>query len=193
MGMGNLSLKWKVLLSVTITSVLAVIVTTVVQLESQINAVEGAIVEDSRTLAKVLGGATTGAMAFDDKVSATDALSALKVSPRVENSVIFKGGKPFAWYSNKGKADNLPSGAPSSPGNIGYDVKDGFLTLTETIEADGKRVGSIYMRIDLAEVNEAVASAVWGGHRYCAGHQWCGSWYCLCGASGHYQAGECCR
>ncbi len=162
MGMGNLSLKWKVLLSVTITSVLAVIVTTVVQLESQINAVEGAIVEDSRTLAKVLGGATTGAMAFDDKVSATDALSALKVSPRVENSVIFKGGKPFAWYSNKGKADNLPSGAPSSPGNIGYDVKDGFLTLTETIEADGKRVGSIYMRIDLAEVNEAVASAVWG-------------------------------
>ncbi len=163
MGMGNLSLKWKVLLSVTLTSIIAVIVTTVVQVGSQITAVEDTIVEDSRTLAKVLGGATAGAMAFDDKVSAGDALGSLKVSPRVETAVIYKNGEPFAWYASGEKPGGaLPNSAPSRPGSIGVDTKDGYLTLTESIESGGTRIGAIYMRINLAEVDEAVASAIGG-------------------------------
>src|SRR5690625_5437736 len=68
----NLSLKWKILLSVTLTCILAVIVTTAVTARSGLATTEETILEDTRTLAKVLGEASIGAITFNDSGTVED-------------------------------------------------------------------------------------------------------------------------
>ena len=112
----NLSLKWKILLSVTLTCVAAVIVTTVVTVRSGLATTEKTIVNDTRTLAQVLGESSIGAMTFDDSMTVTASLGALRVSPRVLSAVIYNCNKPFAWYAKGSDAKELPAGMPSTTG-----------------------------------------------------------------------------
>src|SRR5690606_15182378 len=110
----NLSLKWKILLSVTLTCIAAVIVTTIVTVRSGIATTEDTILNDTRTLVQVLGEASIGAMTFDDSMTVTASLQALNVSPRVVNAVIYNGGKPFAWYEKGATSSAMPSNIPTS-------------------------------------------------------------------------------
>ncbi len=163
MGIGSLSLKWKVLLGVTLTSVFAVIVSSIVSVNMEIGRLESAIEKDSITLARIVGGSTTGAMEFDDKASARATLDTLSNSKRILSAVIYNGsGKPFVWY--KKGADNsgkLAPGLPGSPRGQGAKVDGDTLELNEPIRSGNETVASIYMAVDLEELNEAVNSAVW--------------------------------
>ena len=162
--MNNLSLKWKILLSVTLTCVAAVIVTTIVTVRSGLATTEETIFNDTRTLAQVLGGASVGAMTFDDSATVTASLQALEVSPRVLNAVIYNNGKPFAWYVRGSEAATLPSDIPTSPRQLGMVEINGAIVVTEAIESDGRQVGAISMRLDMSEleslVNEALIHAL---------------------------------
>lgn len=164
--MNNLSLKWKILLSVTLTCVAAVIVTTIVTVRSGLVTTEETILNDTSTLAQVLGGASVGAMTFDDSATVTASLSALSVSPRVINAVIYNGNQPFAWYvrGSTSQSSELPSDIPSTPREPGLTMIGGAVVVTEAIESEGARIGTISMRLDMTElatiVNEAILHAL---------------------------------
>ncbi|MCP8900470.1 methyl-accepting chemotaxis protein [Gilvimarinus xylanilyticus] len=162
--MKNLSLKWKILLSVTLTCIAAVVVTTFVTVRSGIATVEDTIIKDTRTLADVLGEASVGAITFDDDMTVTASLQALKISERVQGAVIYSGGEPFAWFSRAGDG-KMPANLPSRPNGEGVVELDNALVITESIKSDGAQVGTISMHVDLAEldtvVSEAVMDAVW--------------------------------
>ncbi len=163
--MNNLSLKWKILLSVTVTCVLAVIVTTVVTARSGLDTTEETIIEDTRTLAKVLGEASIGAITFDDTATVTASLQALSVSERVTNAVIYTNGKPFAWYAQGADGNKFPVGVPRQPRTESMVRTDGQVVLTEAIMDGNTKVGTISMRVDMSELNtiigEAVVDAIW--------------------------------
>lgn len=163
--MNNLSLKWKILLSVTVTCMLAVIVTTVVTVRSGLDTTEETIIEDTRTLAKVLGKASIGAITFDDTATVTASLEALGISPRVNNAVIYTNGEPFAWFVKGAQNTKLPSDIPSRPPEQGVTHLNGTVVLTEAIESGGDQVGTISLRVNMSELNniisEAVVDAVW--------------------------------
>ncbi len=163
MGMVNLSLKWKVLSGVTVTSVFAVIVASVVALNGQIDIMEENIQQDSVTMGRVVGGATVGAMVFDDRAAATETLATLANKQRVLEAVIYnEGGKPFAWYQKGQKpASSLPAGMPARAEGKKMTSDDDALTFFEPILADGSKAGTVYMKVDLAELDEAVSAAVW--------------------------------
>ena len=98
--MGGLSLKLKVLLGVTLTSISAIIVLSIVLVSGDVSRQHEAITKDSVTLAKIVGASTAGAMAFGDTASAGATLLSLENSPRVSSAVIFdESGKPFVWYT----------------------------------------------------------------------------------------------
>ena len=163
MGIGSLSLKWKVLLGVTVTSVFAVIVSSVVSVNMEISRLHEAIEKDSITLSRIVGGSTTGAMEFDDKASARATLNTLSNSKRILAAVIYNDrGNEFVWY--KKDLDNTgarPADLPGSPRGQGTVEKDNQLELSEPIIDDtGKRVASIYMKVDLQELEDAVDSAI---------------------------------
>jgi len=163
MGIGSLSLKWKVLLGVTVTSVFAVIVSSVVSVNMEIGRMHESIEKDSLVLGRVIGAGTVGAMVFDDKASAGETLKTLSNSARVLEAVIYNdSGKPFVWYKKGQSASgSLPAGMPGRAQAGGSNERDGALSFFEPIMADGVKAGTIYMKVDLQELDEAVSSAVW--------------------------------
>ncbi len=164
MGIGNFSLKWRVLLGVTVTSVIAVVVSNIVSVNMEIERLNGAIKKDSLTLARIVGGNLTGALAFNDKASARENLKNLSQSPRIEAAVVYGGkGAPVVWYQKNQQQSQtgLPSELPANAESKKLEIKNNHLELFEPIIADGARVGSIYMKVGLDELQEAVNSAVW--------------------------------
>ncbi|MAZ89631.1 MAG: methyl-accepting chemotaxis protein [Cellvibrionaceae bacterium] len=162
--MGSLSLKWKVLLGVTLTSVFAVIVSSVVAVKSEVGRLNDAIEKDTVTLARIVGGSTTGAMAFGDTASAGDTLSTLSNSSRVEAAVIYgENGAPFVFYKKGSKttSGSLPAGLPGRADNKRLEFGDTTLELFEPIMSDGAKAGTIFMRVNLDELDTAVSDAVW--------------------------------
>jgi methyl-accepting chemotaxis protein len=157
----SLSLKWKILLSVTVTCVAAVIVTTVVTVRSGIATTEETIIDDARTLARVLGQASTGAIAFGDQMTVDASLEALSVSPRVLGATVYAKGEPFATFIREGQTDDFPASAPS----LGVSHTEGGVVVNEEITEDGRKIGTISMKISLSEVDalvtKAIAQAFW--------------------------------
>ena len=159
--MNRLPLKWAILLSVTLTCVLAVIVTTLVTVRAGLNQTEQTILDDTRTLARVLGESNLGAITFDDRATVTDSLAALASSPRVRNAVVYTDGTPFAWYTRGERRETLPSGISRRPLKDGLYKQGNEIVITEPIEDDTGRVGSIAMRLNLSELNSLIKNAVW--------------------------------
>jgi methyl-accepting chemotaxis protein len=157
----NLSLKWKILLSVTLTCIAAVVVTTLVTVRSGIATTEAAIVEDTRTLAQVLGEASIGAMTFDDAATVGASLGALRVSPRVLSAVVYNNKTPFAWYEKNTDSKTVPRELSGAPRAAGIESKGKLLTITETIKSDGAAIGAISLRVDMAEVDVIVTDAIY--------------------------------
>ncbi|MBU3069289.1 HAMP domain-containing protein [Aestuariicella sp. G3-2] len=162
--MRSLSLKWKVLLGVTVTSIIAVVVSSVVSVNSEVGRVEEAIEKDTLTLARIVGSSAAGAMAFGDTASAGSTLLALSNSARVESAVIFNGsGSPFVWYvkGEKKTSGDMPAGLPGRAGAQSLTIEEDSLELFEPIVADGAQAGTIYMKVQLDELDEAVSAAIW--------------------------------
>ncbi len=157
--MNNLSLKMKILLSVTLSCVAAVVATAIVTAQSGIETARDTIIKDTQTLAQVLGEASVGAITFDDAATVAASLNALKLSPRVQSAAIYSGGKPFAWYvqgvSEADAKNRISTQAPS----VGMTEAKGQLTITEAIQSDGQTLAYISMVIDMAEVQTIVAQA----------------------------------
>jgi methyl-accepting chemotaxis protein len=162
MGLKGLSLKWKVLLGVTLTSVIAVVVSNLIALNMEIGRLDQAIEKDSVTLAKIVGGSTTGALAFNDRVSARETLATLTASQRVTSAVVYDStGAPFVWYQKGQTAgERLPGGLPVSAQGKRLTHGEDALEIFEPVSAAGAGVGTIYLRVDLSEKKEAIASAV---------------------------------
>lgn len=160
--MKSLSLKWKVMLAVTVTSIFAVVLSSVVLVRSESSRLSEAIVEDTKTLSKIIGGSTAGAMVFGDTTSAGATLLTLSNSPRVESAVIFdESNKVFVHYvkgSDK-TSGSLPAGLPSRPSGNGVNDTGDYLEISESIIASGAKSGSIYMKVNKDELTSAAAAA----------------------------------
>jgi len=163
MSNSGFSLKWKILLGITLTSVFAVIVSNIVSVQMEISRFNDVIQEDSVTLAQIIGGSTSGAMEFGDKVSGSATINTLSNSPRVVSAVIYsESGKPFVWFK-QGTKDNsadVPSDLPRSSRSKNVSLSDDYLELNEPIIVDGQEIASVYMKVSLEELHEAVNSAV---------------------------------
>ncbi|WP_323815969.1 methyl-accepting chemotaxis protein [Cellvibrio sp. NN19] len=161
--MNNLSLKWKILFSVTLTCIAAVVVTTLVTARAGIATAEKAIIEDTRTLAQVLGEASIGAMTFDDSATVSSSLGALRVSPRILSAVVYNNKTPFAWYEKNTDSKAVPRELSGSPRATGIEAKGNMLTITEAIKSDGATIGAISMHVDMTEIDEIATDAFYSG------------------------------
>ncbi|EIK42876.1 methyl-accepting chemotaxis protein [Cellvibrio sp. BR] len=157
--MNNLSLKMKILLSVTLSCVAAVVATAIVTAQSGIETARDTIIKDTQTLAQVLGEASVGAITFDDAATVAASLNALKLSPRVQSAAIYSGGKPFAWYVQGVSEADAKSRISTQAPSVGMTEAKGQLTITEAIQSDGQTLAYISMVIDMAEVQTIVAQA----------------------------------
>jgi len=130
------------------------------------------MVENLSTLAEVIGTNSTAALTFKDKTAAQETLSALRAEPNVMSGYIFtRGGEVFAKYV----AENLHASDGSRElektddqrwafdvqtpllVRAGHDFVNDCLDLTRHIFLDGDRIGTVYLRSDLQELNSRLS------------------------------------
>ena len=95
----NWTLKWKVLTGVTLTSALAVVISTAILVVVELRRLDDALSTEALTTARLIGANTTGALAFFDDASATETLRALDANDSIMAAVLFDdSGSPFAEF-----------------------------------------------------------------------------------------------
>lgn len=153
----NWSLKWKVLTGVTLTSTVAVVISTAIFVAVELQRMDQRLETQALTTARLIGANTTGALAFFDDASATDTLSALDLNESIMAAVLFDdSGSPFAEFVAEGDSGGA---LPQNPGQrtVVQRPQLGFLELFEPVTMDGDVIGTLYMRVSLAE-RQAVVS-----------------------------------
>jgi len=157
---GSLSLRLKILFSVTASCLAAVITTAIFMAQSGIQTTRDTIIKDSQTLAQVLGEASTGAITFEDTATVSASLAALKLSPRVISAAVYADNKAFAWYVQGRDAESAGTEIPSQPPAPGIVERDGLVEITEAIYSDSQLVGVITLHISMSELSAIVAEAI---------------------------------
>jgi signal transduction histidine kinase/CheY-like chemotaxis protein len=98
------------------------------------------------TLAQIVAGSSTAALAFDDRRSAAETLAALRAEPDLVSACIYtKDGRPLAVFVRGESRRDLPR----RPGRPGAEFRDGQLALFEPVVFDGDWVGTIYLKRNL--------------------------------------------
>lgn len=153
----NWSLKWKVLTGVTLTSTVAVVISTAIFVAVELQRMDQRLETQALNTARLIGANTTGALAFFDNASATDTLSALDLNESIMAAVLFDdSGSPFAEFVAEGDSGGA---LPQNPGQrtVVQRPELSFLELFEPVTMDGDVIGTLYMRVSLAE-RQAVVS-----------------------------------
>jgi signal transduction histidine kinase/DNA-binding response OmpR family regulator/HPt (histidine-containing phosphotransfer) domain-containing protein len=106
---------------------------------------------EASTLAEIVGANSTAAISFDDPQIAQETVAGLRSEPHVVFARIYtSNGEPFATYLRPGGTDQeIPSTAP--PENTTFDANT--LKVVRKIFNKGDFLGSIYLEIDLGELN----------------------------------------
>jgi signal transduction histidine kinase/ActR/RegA family two-component response regulator/HAMP domain-containing protein len=105
---------------------------------------------DTTVLADILAKNTRAAVAFQDETAAGETLQALQSEPHVVAAVLFaRDGARFAEYM---RAGTTPGHVPALA-NDGYRFEGGHLTLFHPVILNEKRIGTLYMRMDLQGIH----------------------------------------
>jgi diguanylate cyclase len=146
----DLSLKLKLTLVLTLTSVLVLLLAFMAFFLFERVSSETALVRDLTSLAEVVGANSTAALTFEDARGAEVILATLRVRRSVVTASLFTAdGRVFASYH---RADAPPGPQPTTLEPDGVRVEAGHVRLFQGIFHDGERVGTVYLKADLTEL-----------------------------------------
>ncbi len=155
MSWSSLSLKWKILLGTAIASSLSVVMASFTFVYVETNRLEESMGREIDTLASVAANNALGALAFDDRDSASEVLKSLEANEHITGAVIYNAsGNVFSAYDRSNSDAKLPSEFPLSPPASGQIYTDTYLGVSRELVSDGDKIGHIYIRVDLAELRE---------------------------------------
>ncbi|HEX4487058.1 MAG TPA: response regulator [Terriglobales bacterium] len=106
---------------------------------------------EASTLTEILAANSTAAISFNDEQIAQETLAALRSEPHVVCSRVYiSNGKPFATYVREGAGQvDIPANAPEESTSF---ANQG-LRVTRKILNKGDFLGTIYLEMDLEELN----------------------------------------
>lgn len=108
-------------------------------------------VQQLSTLGEIIASNSTAALAFDDRESAHEILSALKAERHIEAASLYdKNGQLFSIYPN----DSPDNTFPSKPALDGYSFKNSYLEGFQPVIQGGNRLGTLYIRSDMGAMYE---------------------------------------
>jgi PAS domain S-box-containing protein len=111
----------------------------------------GYLERDLSALAQIIANNSTAALAFDDPQAAANMLDALKARMHIVTACIYRAdGSLLAQHSRQGAAGTCP--APAAFDDSRYTKTQ--LNLSKPILLQGRRVGTLVIAYDLAEMSE---------------------------------------
>ncbi len=113
---------------------------------------------DLETVADILGANSTAALAFNDPKAAADVLSALAAKKHVVAACVYRAdGQVLATYTRGDAAKNFVSPRVGPDGSrFSFDE----IVLFHKIALDGERVGTIFLKAELADLHERLYRSV---------------------------------
>ena len=122
--------------------------------------IRAAKVKQITTLADILGFNATTALEFHDPVTAEEVLSSLRLQPSVEVAALFDArGDLLASYTAQPSAAQAVGTCPRATDALFTD--DGYLVIAQDIHRDGDKVGTVYLRSNLKEIDSQLAQLGW--------------------------------
>ncbi len=144
----NITIQHKLVLIVMLTTLSALLISTLVYIGSKVLTAHQQLREDMSTTATMLGSTCTAALSFNDAMSATETLTALKAKPWIAAASLYKpNGKLFAART-MGIGATIPDDENAVTGAHNWALKDHFAHLWQPIMLNGEKIGTIYLVAD---------------------------------------------
>jgi len=152
-------LKWKVLAGIMLSSIIAVVLAAGIFISVEKNRLNDALIEDTTAIGKIIAGNIKGALQFEDKDAATEALRSLAAKSHVQGAIAFtaKGDVFASYFPGAEKSKRIPSGFPSKPARESVETTDEFIGIMQTIESGDEKVGTLYLRVGLGQMHQVQA------------------------------------
>ena len=153
--MHNLSIKWKLMLVILLTSILVVFLACAALLVQELIVFRQSLAREATILADVLGRNSTAALSFGDEGAAQQIMEALRAEPHITAAALYstKTGL-FAEYLQVGTVREIPN----QPGAVGHHFEPDRLVLFHPITLNGNRVGTIFLQSDLRGMHDRLKS-----------------------------------
>jgi signal transduction histidine kinase/CheY-like chemotaxis protein/HPt (histidine-containing phosphotransfer) domain-containing protein len=151
----NLSIKQKLMAIVALTNAIVLLLASIVYIANEFIRFRSGMVENLSTLAEVVGGNCTAALAFHDSKSATETLGALgAVKDIVWARIYANDGTLFAEYSapgfepdgSHGVSDNLPA---LDRNVVRHSFTGDYFEVSQPIVLENEKIGAVVVRADL--------------------------------------------
>ncbi|MDO8589260.1 MAG: response regulator [Armatimonadota bacterium] len=154
----DLSIQRKLSALTMITSCLSLLLACAAFLTYEFVTFRDATVRNLTSLAEIVGSNSTAAVAFNDRTTAEEILSALKDEKHVVSACIYDAqGHVFARYVRVGVTT---ARLPDSPDKPGYRFEGGYLHLFRSVETDGDSC-MVYLQYDLQDMKARLKRYVW--------------------------------
>jgi methyl-accepting chemotaxis protein len=152
-------LKWKVIAGIMLASAIAVVLASAIFVNVEKTRLNEAMVEDTTAISKIIAGNIKGALQFEDKDAATEALRSLTAKSHIQGAIAYsaKGDVFASFFPDAKSSKRLPAGFPSKPSRDGVEYTDDYIAVTHTIESGDENVGTLYLRVGLNDLREVQA------------------------------------
>jgi two-component system sensor histidine kinase/response regulator len=150
----NLSIRWKVIHMIMFTMTVALLAACAAFMTYDYVAFRDQQIEDSQTLADMLGTGSTAALSFDDADAERKTLLSLATRRDITQASVYAAdGRKFAAYRRAGVA---ASQAAVPPGGHGTFVTPDRIGVFRPIVLNGERLGTIHLESDRSEQDARV-------------------------------------
>jgi two-component system, sensor histidine kinase len=145
----NLSIRRKLKLITMLTCGVALVLACGTLFVLDYSSMRAALVNEVQSYAEICSQNETAAVSFSDAAAATGVLNSLRGERNLETAAVYAAdGKLLAQYAREAKL-----GAPLVPPADGNLFDATGLAVARAIVLDGKRIGTVYIRSDLSELN----------------------------------------
>lgn len=145
----NLAIAKKLMGIITLAASVALLLAGTAFIIYELNTYRDAATNDLNTIAHMIAGTSTAALAFGDPTAATETLNTLRGESHIEAACIYRrNGRPLAKYVRDGNAASIPA----VPLVEGPRFEGGHLTLVRPVILDGEPVGTVFLKSDLSEM-----------------------------------------
>jgi two-component system, NtrC family, sensor kinase len=155
----NLSINAKLSLSTLLACGAALILVSAALIFNDYHLLRDSKIDQLTALAKVLGDNCSAALNFKDQEAAKGSLLSLKSQNTIRFACIYDAdGNVFATYKNQDETSEF-SFPPLGPAGHQF-VSGGYLDVRELIIDNKERIGSVYFRSSISDLNEQLSSNV---------------------------------
>lgn len=148
----DVSIKQKLTIIMMMTSTVALVLAGAAFLTYELIAFRDGMITKLSALAGVIGSNSSSSLVFGDKQSAEETLGALDSEQHVTFAAIYNAnGVIFATYSRD--SGTVGGAIPLRGGDEGHEFHPDDVTLFREIFLDGEKVGTVFLRSDLTEMD----------------------------------------